>query len=218
MESLRLVRTKLLPQLTAVYRDANRGETERSLAADILADYAADDPQRLADLLMDADEKQFAVIYPTFKEQGERGGPILTAEIDKKLPPDLPSSDGSRDKLAKRQANAAVALLRMKQPGKVWPLLRHSPDPRVRSYLIHRLSPLGCGLQSHCQAAGRRTRRDDSAGVDLEFRGVLTTRSFHRMIARHCCRSCRRYTARKPIRGFMPHRNGCCGSGSRRCG
>src|SRR5262245_29473088 len=25
----------------------------------------------------------------------------------------------------------------------VWPLLKHSPDPRVRSYLIHRLYPLG---------------------------------------------------------------------------
>ena len=49
----------------------------------------------------------------------------------------------AQEKLAKRQANAAVALLRMNQPAKVWPLLKHSPDPRVRSYLIHRLSPLG---------------------------------------------------------------------------
>ena len=31
----------------------------------------------------------------------------------------------------------------MNQPAKVWPLLKHSPDPRVRSYLIHRLSPMG---------------------------------------------------------------------------
>jgi formylglycine-generating enzyme required for sulfatase activity len=31
----------------------------------------------------------------------------------------------------------------MNQPAKVWPLLKHSPDPRVRSYLIHRLAPLG---------------------------------------------------------------------------
>ena len=49
----------------------------------------------------------------------------------------------AKEKLAKRQANAAVALLRMHQPAKVWPLLKHSPDPRVRSYLIHRLGPLG---------------------------------------------------------------------------
>ena len=64
---------------------------------------------------------------------------MLTGEIDKKLPSDLPSSDEKREKLAKRQANAAVALLKMNQPAKVWPLLKHSPDPRVRSYLIHRL-------------------------------------------------------------------------------
>ncbi len=74
----------------------------------------ADQPEVLADLLMDADEKQFAVIFPKFKEQAEQGLPVLTAEIDKKkLPSDWPSSDEKREKLAKRQANAAVALLRM---------------------------------------------------------------------------------------------------------
>ncbi len=90
---------------------------------------------------MDADDKQFAVIYPKFKEQGERGLPVLNSEIDRKLPPD--AKDDAKEKLAKRQANGAVALLRMNQPAKVWPLLKHSPDPRVRSYLIHRLAPLG---------------------------------------------------------------------------
>ena len=30
----------------------------------------------------------------------------------------------------------------MNQPEKVWPLLKHSADPRVRSYLIHRFGPL----------------------------------------------------------------------------
>jgi hypothetical protein len=146
MDALRPVRTKLVPQLSVVYRNASRRETERSLAADILADYAADDPQMLADLLMDADEKQFAVIYPKLKEQGEKSAMFLTGEIDKKLLPGLPSSDEKQEQLARRQANAAVALLRMNKPEKVWPLLKRSnkpDDPRVRSYLIHRLSPLG---------------------------------------------------------------------------
>jgi hypothetical protein len=91
---------------------------------------------------MDADEKQFAVIYPKLKEHGEQGLPILIGEIEKKVPAKLPSSDAKRETLAKRQANAAVALLRMDRPEKVWPLLKHGPDPRVRSYLIHRLGPL----------------------------------------------------------------------------
>ena len=53
------------------------------MATNILADYAADQPQLLADLLMDADEKQFSVIYPKLKDRGEQGVPVLTGEIDK---------------------------------------------------------------------------------------------------------------------------------------
>ena len=48
---------------------------ERSLATNMLADYAADQPQVLADLLMDADEKQFAVIYPKFKDRASKACP-----------------------------------------------------------------------------------------------------------------------------------------------
>jgi serine/threonine protein kinase/formylglycine-generating enzyme required for sulfatase activity len=49
----------------------------------------------------------------------------------------------AKDRLAKRQANAAVALLRLDREQKVWPMLQHRPDPRARSYLIHQLGPLG---------------------------------------------------------------------------
>jgi serine/threonine protein kinase/formylglycine-generating enzyme required for sulfatase activity len=143
LEGFRPIKGKLLASLASIYRDANRRESERSLATNILADYAADDPPFLADLLMDADDKQFAILHPTFQKQGEQGLPVLIVEINTKLASDLPSSDEKRERLAKRQANAAVALLRMNQAEKVWPLLTHSPDPRVRSYLIHRLSPLG---------------------------------------------------------------------------
>jgi serine/threonine protein kinase/formylglycine-generating enzyme required for sulfatase activity len=142
-EALRPVKNRLLSRLSEIYDDHQPELTaERSLATNLLADFAADQPQVLANLLMNADEKQFAVIYPKFKDRGEQGVPILHVEIDKRLPPEVPSSDERRDQLAKRQANAAVALLRMNQPAKVWPLLRHSSDPRVRSYLVHRLSPL----------------------------------------------------------------------------
>jgi serine/threonine protein kinase/formylglycine-generating enzyme required for sulfatase activity len=51
--------------------------------------------------------------------------------------------DAAKERLARRQANAACGLLRLGQPDRVWPLLQHQPDPRVRSWIIHRLSPLG---------------------------------------------------------------------------
>ena len=104
---------------------------------------------------MDADEKQFGVIFPVAASgslASSQARPLvatlLTDEIDKKLTADLPSSDDRREMLAKRQVNAAVALLRLGQPEKFWPLLKRTPpdDPRVRSYLIHRLGPLGADV------------------------------------------------------------------------
>ena len=88
-----------------------------------------------------------------------RGEAYVRLDIDNEpavVTIDLPGAAEAKDNLAKRQANAAVALLKMGQPEKVWPLLKHSPDPRVRSYLIHRLSPLGARPQSDHQASGRR--------------------------------------------------------------
>jgi len=51
--------------------------------------------------------------------------------------------DQAKDELAERQARAAIALVRMHQGEAVWPLLRHSADPRLRSYIINWLSRLG---------------------------------------------------------------------------
>ena len=139
MDALRAVREKLLAPLSVVFKDAKRPEIERSLATGILADYAADQPQVLADLLMDADEKQFAIIYTKLQGRDEEGLPLLQGEIKKPLPD---TTEEAKEALAKRQANAAVALLRMGEPEKVWPLLKHSSDPRVRSWIIHKLSPM----------------------------------------------------------------------------
>ncbi len=51
-------------------------------------------------------------------------------------------AEEAKDRLSKRQANAAVALLRLQRELKVWPMLQHRPDPRTRSYLLHRFGQL----------------------------------------------------------------------------
>jgi formylglycine-generating enzyme required for sulfatase activity len=251
-EAFRPVKGRLVSPLSVIFRDHQPERTaERKLATNLLADYAADQPQVLADLLMDADDKQFAVFFDKVKEHGERCVSGLLAEIDKRavvvkdkmifeskgtiakddakvkilqgdaLPSqrfevplqggkkylltmdsqdldsflvlqdktgnelgfdddsggglnsllvytpasddnytvfaasvkgtgsfvlkvmEIMAGDDGKEKLAKRQANAAVALLKMDRSEKVWPLLKHSPDPRVRSYLIDRLYRLG---------------------------------------------------------------------------
>ena len=49
----------------------------------------------------------------------------------------------ARDALARRQAVAAIALLRSGRTESVWPLLQHSPDPSLRSYLIRDIGRSG---------------------------------------------------------------------------
>ncbi len=256
LEAFRPVKGHLLAPLSDIFRDRNSERAaERTLATNLLADYAADNPQVLVDLLLDADEKQYSRIYPLVEKHRVDCLARLAGEVDKQVqaavvkdkivfeskgaiadddPKVKPSQgvampakrfevrlqggksyrltmdskeldsflvlqnkagkelafnddgggdlnsllvytperddtyivfaasfkgtgsfqlrvvetfvgdgDDGKEKLAKRQANAAVALLKMNQPEKVWPLLKHSPDPRTRSYLIHRFQPLG---------------------------------------------------------------------------
>jgi eukaryotic-like serine/threonine-protein kinase len=111
----------------------------RSFATDTLADYLSDNPDGLFDLLADANEKQFAVIFKKLDSHLEKSVALGNAEVVKLLPEDATETD--KESLAIRQANAAVMLLKMDAPDQVWPLLKHSSDPRVRSYIIHWLSP-----------------------------------------------------------------------------
>ena len=55
--------------LTAIFHDEKREESERTLAASALAEYVSDQPDELAELLMDATERQFAALYPSVERQ-----------------------------------------------------------------------------------------------------------------------------------------------------
>jgi len=137
---LRPVGDKLLPSLALVYRDKKRQESDRTFAANVLADYAADQPELLADLLLDAELKQFLILFPRVEAQGTYalGGlqEILRTDISAKR------TDEEKEELANRQANAGIALIKTGQAELVWPHLQQRADPRTRSYLIHRFASL----------------------------------------------------------------------------
>jgi formylglycine-generating enzyme required for sulfatase activity len=67
----------------------------------------------------------------------------------------------ARDRFAERQARAAVALVRLGRDGTIWPLLRHSADPRLRSFIINWLSSLGADPRI---VAAELDRREEVAG------------------------------------------------------
>ncbi len=68
--------------------------------------------------------------------------PTQCRELEKRLAMPAAASDAQKVSLAKQQANVAAALLRMNQYGRMREVLKHSPDPTARSYLIHRFNPL----------------------------------------------------------------------------
>ena len=85
MEMLRPIRKQLLTSLATTFRDPQRPKTERYFATNILADYASDQPNLLADLLMDADPKAYAAFFPIAQGQAAKTLPLFQAEIARKL-------------------------------------------------------------------------------------------------------------------------------------
>jgi formylglycine-generating enzyme required for sulfatase activity len=63
VNALRPVSGKLTAPLAVIFRSKRRPETERTLAANILTDYAGEDPDLAADLLMDAEFNAFAAFF-----------------------------------------------------------------------------------------------------------------------------------------------------------
>ena len=57
---------------------------DRTPRRHILADYASDDPDLVANLLMDADPTAYAAFFPIAQEQAAEDLPLFQAEIDKK--------------------------------------------------------------------------------------------------------------------------------------
>jgi formylglycine-generating enzyme required for sulfatase activity/tRNA A-37 threonylcarbamoyl transferase component Bud32 len=128
----------LIPSLSIAFSDPKREDFERFMTAHMLAEFASNRPAVLADLLLNSDAKQFAVLFDGFIRHREVGVKKLTNVLA-----ETSATDSDREKLAKRQANAAAALIALRVPDPVWPLLRASEDNRLRSYVIHRIGPFG---------------------------------------------------------------------------
>ncbi|MGZ3472092.1 MAG: formylglycine-generating enzyme family protein, partial [Isosphaeraceae bacterium] len=147
LDALHPARGELTAPLATIFRDKKHSETERSLAMNILADYASDQPTLLADLLMDSEENPFAALFDKLKTHQDLAVRPLEDELAKPSPSatevDDQDVERKKDVLAERQARATVALIRLGKAEEVWPLMRHSADPRLRSFLVNWLRPLG---------------------------------------------------------------------------
>ena len=144
-EALRPAKSQLVGPLAAIYRNPSQEQQQRSFATETLADYLADQPEALVDLLADAEQFQFPVIFAKFAAHQAQAISLAETELAKRAPEK--AGEDEKERFAKRQTNSAVALLRMGRTDNVRPLLGFSPDPRVRSYLINWIGPAGVGPQ-----------------------------------------------------------------------
>lgn len=141
MEILTPVRGALLEPLAEAFRQEDLPEPERLIAADLLAVYAGDQPELVAELLLEAPPKPFQLLWPVVRGTSSAVLPLLARELQ--ASPPAQATEAERDRLARRQANAAILLLRLNEPDLVWPLFRQQPDPSVRGHLIARCRRLG---------------------------------------------------------------------------
>jgi eukaryotic-like serine/threonine-protein kinase len=171
-DALRPAKQQMIGPLSTIYQDKSQREQNRTYATEALAEYAADRPDVLFELMASAEAFQFPAIFARLSSQRETA--IILAETELKKSP--PAKEDGRETWALRQANVAVALLRLGDSDKVWPLLKGPAvfdgnsfrtgdsaarsgatraladqdvvrsagwDLRVRSYIIHRVGPLG---------------------------------------------------------------------------
>jgi hypothetical protein len=80
--ALRPVRRHLLSPLERVFRgEDDKLKEYRRVAASVLADYAADQPKMLAELLLDGDAKQYAVLKPVLLKHREQAITRMRKEL-----------------------------------------------------------------------------------------------------------------------------------------
>ena len=87
VEALRPVRGKLTVSLATIFREKSRSKSVHTVETDILTDYASEDPNLIADLLMDSDQKTYPAFFPIAQRQQEKTLPLFQDEIARTLAP-----------------------------------------------------------------------------------------------------------------------------------
>ena len=134
---LRPIRGFLLAPLRRLF-DNQKGPEKGFVAACILAQYASDNPELMRDLILHADMRQIRVLTDDL-HKGDAVVDLIRLAAEQPMPESVDQQEGASDV----HTNAGLALFRVGLVNSVRPLLMANPDPRVRTYLIHRLKPFG---------------------------------------------------------------------------
>jgi formylglycine-generating enzyme required for sulfatase activity len=87
-ELLRPIAPQLVPALSNIFKDPERGELERTVSTSLLADYASSDPETLTQLLLLADAESDRILFPVLQQHRSAAVKNLETVLDERLEPD----------------------------------------------------------------------------------------------------------------------------------
>ena len=111
--------------------------------------------------LVEADAGVFAAFLAMVRAYPDDAPDVLHEQLDRSLPPTAHPEE--KQALARQQARAAVGLLHLGRPQRVWPMFHQGADPTCRTYLIHLCAELG--VDPAIVADGSRSTADDDASA-----------------------------------------------------
>ncbi|MEM1227654.1 MAG: protein kinase [Planctomycetota bacterium] len=137
----------LLDDLERVFSDSEASDGQRLGAANAIAEYARDDIDKLGELLTIATPEQFSVLYPKVASDPAPSTIAKFRRIASTLPPPGLGSV-ERVPFGQRRANAAVTLLRLKQPDDAMGVFSMDDDPEAMTQFLFRCRPRGVKVPS----------------------------------------------------------------------
>jgi len=136
---LRPLRQSLTGPLKKVF-EGDRADW-RSAAAIVLTDYLGDDVAQLVELNRRSNDSQRTILAEKLREHQAQAIERLHQELTRTDA--AGATEKERAALAREKASAAMLLMLLGEPSRVWPLLGQIEDPQLRTCLIHYLAPAG---------------------------------------------------------------------------
>jgi formylglycine-generating enzyme required for sulfatase activity/tRNA A-37 threonylcarbamoyl transferase component Bud32 len=151
--ALEPARTALIPALVNLSGKSKMDAISRHTAVVLLAQFAADQPEILVNLVLIAEPDEFRLLIPTLKQHTNRVSSLLKSVADRsmtvaeiwKLPAVRIKHDveSTYDAVQHNRANALITMWELGNPDAAREALRRNSEPALRAWLIELVAPSG---------------------------------------------------------------------------
>jgi serine/threonine protein kinase/formylglycine-generating enzyme required for sulfatase activity len=153
LEMLRPASEHLIDPISQSLQNASASEIHQKATSEALVKYTLHVPDKLAEQVSQAPAAFFDVLFRELEDHPQISGQLaesLHRRLHMASSPLLDVADQS-NALASQQANQVVALFRLGKADELWPHLKSSSNPLLRSFIIHRLCDRGGDLRAIAQ-------------------------------------------------------------------